>query len=167
LRGAIYGLSQFLNRRAVRRVVAAELEEQAAGVRDKEVSATLRHVVAARPLQTPAIPKQLEILPYDSRGEELPPGQLAKLERLIDTSLWVGVDSERPLLFLLIGAQSFRGREGCNDDVDSPRCKPCALFRHLPEVFLAGESGEMTKEDHERRSLNDVGHGNRDVVERE
>jgi len=163
----LHGLLKLFDGWSIGWVVAAEFVHETSGDRHEKISPALCDVVAVRPFEFPSLQEKFQVFQNDPRADEFPPGKPAQLERLVDLSLRISKDRERPLLDFLIRSKSFRSRKRRYDDVDPTRCEPRSLFRHLPEVFLAWQSGEMPKEDDQRRSLDDFRHGRCFAVERE
>jgi hypothetical protein len=76
----------------------------------------------------------------------------------------IGQQDERPALNSLIAGEPLRRRERNDRDRDAASIEALLRLLHLPEVLLAGESGEMAQEDDEQETARVLAQGGLSAV---
>lgn len=122
-------------------------EENSAVSIDQKVAAGLKNIIAAvrRPLHAAA--KQLKVAHQGRPGKNLKAREALQAEGAIRLALRIGKERERPASLFLVRREHTRLSEGNHQDGNAAALELGFSFRHLTEVRLAGQSGEMAEKD--------------------
>lgn len=125
-------------------------EENISASINEKIAAPLKNIIAAVGRLPHAAAQQLKVAQQGRRRKNLKPGKAFQSESAIGLALRIGENREGPVPLFLIGRESARLGKRNHEHRHAALVEFGFRFRHLNEVRLARQSGEMTEKDQQR-----------------
>ncbi len=148
---------QSFRRRAIRGIAAAMSEENFSAALDEKIAAALKNILAAVARLLQAAAQQLKVAEQGRRRKNLPPGKTLQREGAISLAPRIGKERERPSVHCPIRSQRARLGERNRDDRKAAPVEFGLGSRHLAEVRLARQSGQVAEKDQQRAICDLIG----------
>jgi hypothetical protein len=132
---------------------------------DEKIAASLKNVLATIARLLHAATQQLKIANQGRRRKHPRPGKAFQNEGAISLALRIGEKREGPAPFFLIGCKHLRLGERNHQHRDTAPVEFGFSFRHLAEVRLARQSGQVAEKNQQRVIADAIGEFHRLAAE--